>query len=51
MESLTIPQNVELIGGSAFSGCGGLISIIIPSKVTSIIAFLFNECYNLKTVK
>ena len=34
--SITIPDSVTSIGGSAFSGCTGLTSVTIPDSVTSI---------------
>lgn len=36
LKSITLPDCVTSIGGSAFSGCTGLTSIKIPDSVTSI---------------
>ena len=41
---------VTVIGNSAFSGCGGLTSINIPSSVTSIGDSAFAECSSLCNV-
>lgn len=43
--------SVTSIGSSAFSGCGNLTSIIIPSTVTTIHNYAFNGCVGLKEVK
>lgn len=54
----TMPNNtiIELIdgtigiGGSAFSDCSGLTSIIIPNSVTNIGNAAFGRCYSLTSV-
>ena len=51
---LVLPDNYYgenyKIGNSAFSGCSGLKSILIPNCVTSIGDKAFDGCSNLKTV-
>lgn len=51
LTSITIPEGVESIGESAFSGCSKITSVTIPSSVTSIERAAFNcsrltEIYN-----
>ncbi|UWP26391.1 leucine-rich repeat domain-containing protein [[Eubacterium] siraeum] len=36
LTSITIPNNVTIIGSSAFEGCTSLTSITIPDEVTDI---------------
>lgn len=43
LTSIVIPQGVTSIGAYAFSGCNSLASIVIPSSVTSIGYFPFDE--------
>lgn len=42
--SVTIPNSVTSIGGSAFSNCNSLSSITIPNSVTSIGSNAFRGC-------
>lgn len=44
-----IPDDIKVIGRSAFSGCTGLTSIEIPSEVDKIYQSAFN-CKNVKTI-
>ena len=46
-----ITYKVTSIGNSAFRGCDGLISVIIPNTVTSIGEAAFFECHNLVSVQ
>lgn len=48
--SVTIPNSVEVIRYSAFSGCTGLIDISIPDSVTTIYAFAFYNCSALENI-
>ena len=56
--SLVIPNTVNVgntftitsIGGSAFSGCTGLTSIVIPNSVTYIGSYAFYNCTNLTSI-
>ena len=48
LTSITIPDSVTSIGGSAFSGCSGLTSITIPDSVTSIGSGAFGGCAKLR---
>ena len=48
--SVTIPDSVTSIGGSAFSYCTSLTSITIPDSVTSIGYNAFEDCHSLTSV-
>ena len=48
--SITIPDSVTSIGGSAFAGCSGLTSVTIPNSVTSIGSYAFEGCTKLTSV-
>ena len=50
LTSVTIPNSVTSIGGSAFQGCSGLTSIEIPNSVTSIERYAFQGCSGLTSV-
>ena len=50
-EYFTIPDGVEVIGKSAFYGCGSLEAVVISDTVTTIEFEAFCNCCNLKTVK
>ena len=45
-----IPNSVTSIGGSAFSYCTGLNSVVIPNSVTSIGGYAFFNCTGLTSV-
>jgi len=47
---LVIPESVDSIGESAFSGCTGLTSLTIPESVASIGDKAFSGCTGIKTV-
>ncbi|MDE7228277.1 MAG: leucine-rich repeat domain-containing protein, partial [Treponemataceae bacterium] len=47
LTSVTIPDSVTNIGGSAFCGCTGLTSVTIPDGVTSIGNYAFRKCTGL----
>lgn len=49
LSSIKFGNNIQKIGNSAFSGCG-LISMTIPTSVSSIGTSLFNACLNLTSV-
>lgn len=49
--SVTIPDSVTSIGGSAFRGCSGLTSVTIGTGLTDIyLSGAFFDCYNLEKV-
>ena len=50
MSTYTIHEDTKVIGGSVFSDCSRLSSIIIPDSVTSIGYAAFNNCSNLTSV-
>lgn len=45
-----IPNSVESIGYSAFSGCSGLTSVEIPNSVESILSSTFSGCTGLTKI-
>ena len=47
--SVTIPEGVIIIRGSAFSTCE-ISSVIIPNSVTGILTYAFSECDRLTSV-
>ena len=50
LTSVTIPDSVTSIGGSAFYRCTNLTSITIPSSVTSIGRLTFYNCTSLTSI-
>lgn len=48
--SLTLPENLETIGESAFIRCDALESITIPNKVKTIEELTFAHCAALKSI-
>jgi len=50
LTSITIPDSVTSIGGSAFDDCSNLTSITIPNSVISIGSFAFAGCSGLTDV-
>ena len=49
-KNTTIPNSVESIGSSAFSGCSNLTSLTIPNSVSSIGNYAFLDCSGLSLV-
>ena len=50
LTSITIPNNVTIIGSSAFEGCTSLTSITIPDEVTDIENYVFRGCDNITSI-
>ncbi|MDY4854374.1 MAG: leucine-rich repeat domain-containing protein, partial [Prevotella sp.] len=50
LTSVTIPNSVTSIGGSAFAWCESLTSVTIPNSVTSIGNEAFAYCENIENV-
>ncbi|MBO7456511.1 MAG: leucine-rich repeat protein, partial [Paludibacteraceae bacterium] len=50
LTSITIPNSVTTIGGSAFRDCSSLTSITIPSTVTTIGGSAFKNCTSLTSI-
>ncbi|MBQ9144846.1 MAG: leucine-rich repeat protein [Clostridia bacterium] len=50
LERVTLPSNLETIGGYAFHGCNQLIEITIPDSCTSIGDYAFAYCTALERV-
>lgn len=51
LKSITLPENLEFIGESAFNSCSGISEIIIPDTVVSIGDGAFLNCGRLENVK
>ena len=47
---VVIPDSVEKIGASAFSGCEYITSVEVPEKVTEIGMYAFAQCYRLQSI-
>lgn len=50
LKSLSIPENVSVIGDNAFKNCTGLTSLSIPGNVREIGKQAFMNCSNLSTI-
>ena len=50
IKSVTLGNNILVIGTSAFHACTALESVVIPSSVSAIFDFAFYECSSLKEV-
>ena len=50
LTSITIPNSVEIIGGSAFEGCSSLKEIHFGTKVKRIADGAFTGCDHISTI-
>ena len=50
LQSISIPESVEVVGDSSFSGCSSLTSITIPNSITSIGNRAFYNCSSLTSI-
>lgn len=50
IKSVVLPDGIEYIGNSAFSGCSKLISISLPNSLTFIGAYCFSDCKMLEYI-
>ena len=50
LESIDIPDSVNIIGDYTFSGCSSLMNVTIPKSVTVIGAEAFKDCSALKSI-
>ena len=50
LSSITLPEGLTSIGGSAFSGCTSLSSITLPEGLTSIGTHAFSSCTSLNSL-
>lgn len=50
LEKVVLPEGLERIGDSAFSGCHLLKTVNIPNTVTEIGSFAFGSCYSLESI-
>ena len=48
--SLTLPDSITSIGGSAFEGCEGLTALVLPDNVTEIGGSAFRNCSALTSI-
>ncbi|MBO4391451.1 MAG: leucine-rich repeat protein [Lachnospiraceae bacterium] len=48
LRSLSLPDNLELIGSGAFFKCSLLTDLVLPSKVDSFLGQSIDDCPNLK---
>ena len=51
ISSVTLPKNLEVIGGRCFQSCVNITSVTIPSTVTALKNHVFAACSNLAEVK
>lgn len=49
-DTLTIPDNVELIDRSAFSGCKKIEAVVLPAKLRQIGGSAFSGCHNINYI-
>ena len=50
LKSVTLPDSIISIGGSAFYGCSNLTKITLPDSIISIGGSAFYGCYNLTKI-
>lgn len=50
LNSVTIPDGIEEIGGGAFMGCSNLTNVHIPRSVKSIELYAFSGCSSLRSL-
>ncbi len=50
LTSVVIPENVEVINGSAFSGCANLESVVLPDNLKIIESSAFRYCTSLESI-
>lgn len=50
INSIKIPDGIEIIAYAAFGGCKNLTSVDIPASVNEISNFAFDGCLNLKSI-
>lgn len=51
LKNITLPENLTLIGKSAFRTCSALTTVEIGNSVTSIGSYTFADCSSLTTIK
>ncbi len=51
IETVVIPEGVEIICSEAFKNCYNLKKVIVPESLVDICAYAFSGCYDLKPVE
>ena len=49
-KSVTVPDNIEVVGEYAFSGNKSIETIVLPNSITTIEMSAFEDCVNLKSI-
>lgn len=49
-KSVTVPDNIEVVGKYAFSGNKSIETIVLPNSITTIEMSAFEDCVNLKSI-
>ena len=51
LETVVLPDDIEIIGAHAFNGCSSLKNVIIPDTVTFIGSYAFSNCSSLVAIE
>ena len=51
IKTITIPENVTIIGPNAFSGCSSLLEVSLPASLEIIGSGVFSGCNNLTRIE
>ena len=51
LKMTSVPDNATDIGSDAFSGCTGIVNLVIPSTVTTVELHAFDGCTNITTLR
>lgn len=50
LESITIPESVDIIGENCFSNCTSLVTVILPQEISNIKDCAFMNCSSLSSI-